>query len=73
MTNRLEQNKQMIAELRAMSGRLERIEARLAQRLDVRVTEMPPVRLTPESKSRLEKQDKQQPDKAGDKPAGEGK
>lgn len=48
LTNRLEQGKQMVAELRAMNGRLERIEARLAQRMDVRVVDMPPIKVAPD-------------------------
>lgn len=45
MTNALEQRKQMIAELRQMNNRLERIESRMNAGLNVRVTDMPPLRL----------------------------
>jgi hypothetical protein len=55
LTNALEQRKQIIAELRAMNGRLERIEGRLAGRLEVKVTDMPPLKLPAEPKPRPEK------------------
>jgi hypothetical protein len=50
-----EQRKQMIAELRRISARLERLDARLNAVLNVKVTEMPAVKLTGD---------------AGDKPGG---
>jgi hypothetical protein len=48
MTNALEQRKQMIMELRMISGRLERLEARLNGNVNVKVTDMPPMRFPPE-------------------------
>lgn len=59
LLNALEQRKQIIAELRAIAMRLERIEARLRQRLDVRVVDMPPMRPAPEQEqtSRLKPPD----------------
>jgi hypothetical protein len=46
MSNALEQRKQMIAELRQMNSKLDRLEARLNRELNVKVTDMPPVRLS---------------------------
>ena len=46
--NALEQRKVMIAELRAMNARLDRIEAKLNGGMDVRVKDMPPMKLPPE-------------------------
>jgi hypothetical protein len=48
MSNALEQRKQMIAELRQISARMERIEAKINAGMNVRVTDMPPLRLPPE-------------------------
>jgi hypothetical protein len=48
MTNALEQRKQMIIELRQLTSRLERMEAKLTSGLSVKVTDMPPLRLPPE-------------------------
>lgn len=45
MSNALEQRKQMIAELRQLSSRMERLESRINAGLNVKVTEMPPMRL----------------------------
>jgi hypothetical protein len=42
MTNALEQRKIMIAELRSMSAKLDRLEAKLAAGVAVKVTSMPP-------------------------------
>src|SRR5262245_12528171 len=52
LTNALEQRKQIIAELRQMNGRLERIEARMASKLEVKVVDMPPLKLPPEPKAK---------------------
>lgn len=48
LSNALEQRKVMIAELRAMNGRLDRIEARLKSGMEVSVKDMPPMQLPPE-------------------------
>jgi hypothetical protein len=48
MSNALEQRKQMIAELRQLTSRLERLDARLTSGISVKVTDMPPLRLPPE-------------------------
>jgi hypothetical protein len=53
LSNALEQRKQMIAELRAMSGRLERIESKISGGLDVRVKDMPPIKFPPEVMKQL--------------------
>ena len=70
LSNALEQRKQIIAELRTMNGRLERIEAKLAGRLDVRVTDMPPIKLPPETRAKPEPKPELKPDP---KPADGGK
>lgn len=70
LTNKLEQNKQIIAELRAINGRLERIEAKLAGRVDVRVTDMPPIKMAPEGR---QKNDPKPDSKIEPKPADGGK
>jgi hypothetical protein len=54
LSNALEQRKVMIAELRALGARLDRIEATLAKGMDVRVKDMPPMKLPPEVMRRLE-------------------
>ena len=46
-----EQRKVMIAELRTLSSRLERVEAVLQKGLNVRVTEMPEMRQAPEPRT----------------------
>lgn len=43
MVSAAEQRKQMIAELKAQSVRLERIESALARGVNVKVTDMPPI------------------------------
>jgi hypothetical protein len=45
LTSALEQRKQMIAELRTLNSKMDRIEAKLNSGLSVKVTEMPPVKL----------------------------
>lgn len=45
-----EQRKDMIAQLRAMNSRLERMEALMARGLTVRVSEMPQIRFPSEGK-----------------------
>jgi hypothetical protein len=45
MTNKLEQNKQMIAELRLLNQKLDRMDSRLAAGLNVKVTSMPPIQV----------------------------
>jgi len=52
MTNRLEQNKQMIAELQKMNGKLDRIESKLSSGISVKVTDMPALKLPPELKAK---------------------
>jgi hypothetical protein len=46
-----EQRKVIIAELRALSSRVERVESTLNRGLSVRVTEMPPLQLPEEKKT----------------------
>src|SRR5262245_13863494 len=46
LANALEQRKQIIAELRVMNSRLDRIEAKLAGGLSGKVTERPAIRMT---------------------------
>jgi hypothetical protein len=50
LTNALEQRKQIIAELRAMNVRLDRIESKIVNGLSVKVTEMPPLKLPGDAK-----------------------
>lgn len=45
MTNELEQNKQIIAELRLMNGKLERLESKISAGLSVKVTSMPAIQV----------------------------
>jgi len=45
MTNALEQRKQIIAELRQLNGKLERIDTRLHGKLEVKVIDMPPLKM----------------------------
>lgn len=63
-----EQRKVMIAELKAMNGRLERIESKLAAGgVNVKVTDMPALKLPPELLKRLvEKAQADQPAEARD-------
>jgi hypothetical protein len=68
LSNALEQRKQIIAELRVMNGRLERIDARLAGKLEVKVVDMPPLKLPPEAKPRPDRADR--PDRPEPKPEG---
>jgi hypothetical protein len=58
LTNRLEQNKQIIAELQKMNSKLDRIESKLSSGLSVKVTDMPAMKLPADPKA-----------KAGDKPS----
>lgn len=51
LMNAMEQRKTMIAELRAMNARLDRIESKLAGGLTVKVSEMPPIKLPPETRA----------------------
>jgi hypothetical protein len=57
LANKLDQNKQIIAELRSLNGKMDRIEAKLNSGLSVKVTDMPPLRLPPEVKGKGEKGD----------------
>ncbi|MDX2132919.1 MAG: hypothetical protein SFY69_12785 [Planctomycetota bacterium] len=45
LTNAAEQRKIMIAELRGISARLDRLDAAMSRVLNVKVVEMPPVRV----------------------------
>src|SRR5206468_3917218 len=45
MTNRLEQGKQTINELRMINQKLDRIESKLAAGINVKVTSMPPIQV----------------------------
>lgn len=45
-----EQRKMMIAELRNISARMDRIEAKLSEGINVRVTDMPPIQFPAEKK-----------------------
>ncbi|MBL8963680.1 MAG: hypothetical protein KF787_00705 [Phycisphaeraceae bacterium] len=51
--NPADQRKQMIAELRAISQRLDRLEATIAKGLTVKVTDMPEMRLPKSLEARL--------------------
>jgi hypothetical protein len=53
LANALEQRKVMIAELRAMNARLDRIESKLNGGMEVRVKDMPPMKLPPEVMKQL--------------------
>jgi hypothetical protein len=50
LSNALEQRKQIIAELRTLNARMERIESKLAAGLNVKVTDMPALKL-PDAKA----------------------
>lgn len=53
MTNALEQRKIMIAELRSISARLDRIESKLSAGINVKVTSMPAIKVdNPEPKAK---------------------
>lgn len=52
LTNKLEQNKQIISELRLLNSKVDRIEARLAGGLSVKVTDMPALKLPPEMRGK---------------------
>lgn len=52
LTNKLEQNKQIIGELRLLNSKVDRIESRLAGGLSVKVTDMPPIKLPPEARGK---------------------
>ena len=54
LSNALEQRKQIIAELRTLNARMERIESKLAAGLNVKVTDMPALKL-PDAKAGKEK------------------
>ena len=54
MVSAADQRKIMIADLKNMSARLERIEGVLARGLSVKVTEMPPIQLPKEPRERKE-------------------
>jgi hypothetical protein len=45
MTNRLEQGKQQIIELRAISAKLDHLDAKLSAGINVKVTSMPPIQV----------------------------
>jgi hypothetical protein len=53
MPNAFAQRKEIIAELRQMNGRLERLESRMAQGLSVKVTDMPAMKLPAELRAAL--------------------
>lgn len=55
MTNKLEQNKQIIAELRLMNGKLERMDAKLSAGLSVKVTSMPAIQVNDTGKKNKDK------------------
>jgi hypothetical protein len=50
MWSAAEQRKEMIAQLRAMNARLERVESMMSKGLSVKVTEMPAIRIPREEK-----------------------
>jgi hypothetical protein len=50
LSNALEQRKQMISELRQLSSKMDRLEARLNGGINVKVTDMPPIRLPPDTR-----------------------
>jgi len=62
LANKLDQNKQMIAELHSLNGKLERIEAKLNGGLSVKVTDMPPLRLPPDAKAKAGEKGDAKPD-----------
>ena len=57
LANRLDQNKQMIAELHSVNSKLERIEAKLSSGLSVKVTEMPALKFPADPKAKADKSD----------------
>jgi hypothetical protein len=57
LTNKLDQNKQIIAELQKLNGKMDRIEAKLSGPLTVKVTDMPPIKLPADVKGKAEKGD----------------
>ncbi len=63
MTNALEQRKVMIADLKAINARLERIEAKLNSGISVKVTSMPPVQVNNPPETRKPKNDDAKSDK----------
>lgn len=68
LSNDLEQRERVIAELRALNGKVDRIEAKLNSGLSVKVTEMPPMRLPPEAKPKADKADAKPDPKVDVKP-----
>ncbi len=61
LTNQLDQNKQMITELRTLNGKMDAIVAKLNSGLSVKVTEMPALKLPADVKAKAEKGDKPEP------------
>ncbi len=61
MTNRLEQNKQIIAELRAIGSKLDRLEAKINSGVNVKVTSMPAIQVNGGEKERKPKGDEAPP------------
>ena len=54
LTNALEQRKVIIAELRAMNARLDRIEGKMNSGMEVKIKDMPPMKLPPELVKQLQ-------------------
>lgn len=52
LMNALEQRKVMIAELRSIGARLDKLDAKLAQGLSVKVVDMPPIKLPADPKAK---------------------
>lgn len=51
-TNALEQRKLIIAELRQLNSKLDRLDARLSAGLNVKVTDMPALKIPPEARAK---------------------
>lgn len=72
LSNKLEQNKQIIGELHGIAGRLDRIESMLSRGLSVKVTDMPPLKMPPEARAKADAEKTKPETKVEVKPA-EGK
>jgi hypothetical protein len=69
LTNKLDQNKQIIAELQKLNGKMDRIEAKLSGPLTVKVTDMPPIKLPADVKGKAENNEPKPEPKVEVKPA----
>jgi len=57
LTSALEQRKQIIAELRTLNSKMDRIESKLNSGISVKITDMPPLKLPPDAKAKAERGD----------------